>query len=326
MNIKEAEDVHSPSACNGKITVYPENTMDPAEAVDLVQNKLMAWLHEFIKLLPNLLLAALTVTVTWLLARLVRKGVVNVVSRVTDSKNLHRLIANTAYLMVLLVGVFGALSILHLDKTVTSMLAGAGILGLALGFAFQDIAANFLSGVVMAVQRPIRTGELVQTGQHKGVVQRIDLRTTELRNLQGIQVIIPNKEIFQTPLMNYTRNGTRRVDLSIGISYGDDLEKVEQVTIEAVKGIGDLVPNKEVELFYNAFGDSSINFDVRFWIEATSNKHYNAMRSRAMKAIKAAYDKEDIMIPFPIRTLDFGIKGGEKLDSMLGGRGQKPAE
>lgn len=300
--------------------------MDPAEAVDLVQNKLMAWLHEFIKLLPNLLLAALTVTVTWLLARLVRKGVVNVVSRVTDSKNLHRLIANTAYLMVLLMGVFGALSILHLDKTVTSMLAGAGILGLALGFAFQDIAANFLSGVVMAVQRPIRTGELVQTGQHKGVVQRIDLRTTELRNLQGIQVIIPNKEIFQTPLMNYTRNGTRRVDLSIGISYGDDLEKVEQITIEAVKGIGDLVPNKEVELFYNAFGDSSINFDVRFWIEATSNKHYNAMRSRAMKAIKAAYDKEDIMIPFPIRTLDFGIKGGEKLDSMLGGRGQKPAE
>ncbi|MBX2982498.1 MAG: mechanosensitive ion channel family protein [Flavobacteriales bacterium] len=86
------------------------------------------------------------------------------------------------------------------------------------------------------------------------------------------------------------------------------------------------MPNKEVELFYNAFGDSSINFDVRFWIEATSNKHYNAMRSRAMKAIKAAYDKEDIMIPFPIRTLDFGIKGGEKLDSMLGGRGQKPAE
>ena len=294
--------------------------MNPTEAADLIQNKLSAWLHEFIKLLPNLVIAALIVVGAWLLARLVRKGVLNLVSRVTDSNNLRRLISNVVYLVVLLIGVFGALSVLHLDKTVTSMLAGAGIIGLALGFAFQDIAANFLSGVVMAVQRPIRTGELVETAGHKGVVERIDLRTTELRNLQGVQVIIPNKDIFQSPLVNYTRNGIRRVDLTIGISYGDDLDNVEKVTIEAVMTIGDLVPGKDVELFYNAFGDSSINFDVRFWIEATSNKHYNAMRSRAMKAIKAAYDKEDIMIPFPIRTLDFGIKGGEKLDSMLGGR------
>jgi small conductance mechanosensitive channel len=224
------------------------------------------------------------------------------------------------YLLVLLVGLFGALSVLHLDKTVTSMLAGAGIIGLALGFAFQDIAANFLSGVVMAVQRPLRTGELVETSGHLGVVEHIDLRTTELRNMQGLQVIVPNKDIFQSALINYTRNGSRRVDLSVGTSYGDDLEKVERITIEAVQGIGDLVPDKEVELFFNEFGDSSINHEVRFWIEAKGNKHYNDMRSRAIKAIKAAYDREGIMIPFPIRTLDFGIKGGEKLDSMLGGR------
>ena len=294
--------------------------MNPADAVDLVENKLSIWLKEFIKLLPNLVLAAVIITAGWLLARLARKVVSNLIGRVTDSKNLRRLISNVVYLIVLLVGVFGALSILHLDKAVTSILAGAGILGLALGFAFQDIAANFLSGAVMAVQRPIRTGELVETGDHIGVVERIELRTTELRNMQGVQVIIPNKEIFQKPLMNYTRNGSRRVDLSIGISYGDDLEKVMRVTIAAVEGIGELLPDKKVELFYKEFGGSSINFDVRFWIEASSNKHYRDMMSRAIMAIKAAYDKEDIMIPYPIRTLDFGIKGGEKLDAMLGGR------
>ncbi|MBK8581827.1 MAG: mechanosensitive ion channel [Flavobacteriales bacterium] len=290
------------------------------EATHLIEDKLLSWAEEFIRLLPNLVLAAVIVVAGWLLARLVRKGVGKLVGRATDSRTLRRLIANSMYLLVLLVGLFGALSVLHLDKTVTSMLAGAGIIGLALGFAFQDIAANFLSGVVMAVQRPLRTGELVETSGHLGVVEHIDLRTTELRNMQGLQVIVPNKDIFQSALINYTRNGSRRVDLSVGTSYGDDLEKVERITIEAVQGIGDLVPDKEVELFFNEFGDSSINHEVRFWIEAKGNKHYNDMRSRAIKAIKAAYDREGIMIPFPIRTLDFGIKGGEKLDSMLGGR------
>ncbi|MBP9159441.1 MAG: mechanosensitive ion channel, partial [Flavobacteriales bacterium] len=271
------------------------------EATHLIEDKLLSWAEEFIRLLPNLVLAAVIVVAGWLLARLVRKGVGKLVGRATDSRTLRRLIANSMYLLVLLVGLFGALSVLHLDKTVTSMLAGAGIIGLALGFAFQDIAANFLSGVVMAVQRPLRTGELVETSGHLGVVEHIDLRTTELRNMQGLQVIVPNKDIFQSALINYTRNGSRRVDLSVGTSYGDDLEKVERITIEAVQGIGDLVPDKEVELFFNEFGDSSINHEVRFWIEAKGNKHYNDMRSRAIKAIKAAYDREGIMIPFPIR-------------------------
>ena len=291
-----------------------------ANATHLIEDKLVSWVREFIKLLPNLVLAALIVVGAWLLARLVRKGAVHLLGRVTDSRSLQRLVANSLYLVVLLIGVFGALSVMHLDKTVTSMLAGAGIIGLALGFAFQDIAANFLSGVIMAVQRPIRTGELVKTGDHIGVVQHIDLRTTEIRNMQGLQVIVPNKDIFQSPLVNYSRNGSRRVDLTVGVSYGDDLEQVERVTIAAVKGMDELLPDHEVELFYSDFGDSSINFTVRFWIKATSNKHYQDMRSRAIKAIKAAYDKEGITIPFPIRTLDFGIKGGEKLDAMLGER------
>lgn len=112
----------------------------------------------------------------------------------TDREILRNLISNAVYLLIIIIALFGALSILHLDKTVTSILAGAGIVGLALGFAFQDIAANFISGVAMAVQRPIRTGELVEVAGQLGIVERIDLRTTEIKSLQGLQVIIPNKE------------------------------------------------------------------------------------------------------------------------------------
>lgn len=300
--------------------------VEALDAVDLIQEKLISWTKALIQMLPNLGLAALIVVAGWLLARLARSLVNKLLRKVIPSGTLLRLIGTCTYLMVMLVALFGALSVLHLDKTVTSILAGAGIIGLALGFAFQDIAANFISGVLMAVQRPIRVGELIETDGHFGVVQRIDLRTTELKNQQGIQVIIPNKEIFQLALLNYTRNSTRRVDLAVRISYGEDLERVERITLEAVRSVEGLLPGQPVEHFYTDFGDSSIDFELRFWIEARSQGHYTKCRSDAIKAIKAAYDKEGITIPFPIRTLDFGIKSGQKLDAMLRQAGQAPTK
>lgn len=294
--------------------------MNANEAIALVQEKLLTWLKGIITLLPNLLMAAVVVTLGWFVARVVRVLVGKLVGRFTDSNTLRRLLGNIAYIFVISVGAFVALSVMHLDKTVTSILAGAGILGLALSFAFQDMAANFISGVVMASQRPIKVGELIETGETLGVVQRIDIRTTEIMDLHGIQVIIPNKDIFQTVLKNYTRYGSRRVDLMVGISYGEDLERVERITLEAVQQVEGLLPDHEVEFYYREFGDSSINFEVRYWIKAESQKHYNECLSRGVKAIKAAYNANDIMIPFPIRTLDFGIKGGEKLNAMLSDR------
>lgn len=291
-------------------------------AVELVEQKLVSWTKALIQMLPNLALAALIVVLGWLLARLARMLMGKLLQRFIPSGTLKGLISTSTYLLVMLVALFAALSVLHLDKTVTSILAGAGIIGLALGFAFQDIAANFISGILMAIQRPVRVGELIETGDHFGVVQRIDLRTTELKNQQGIQVIIPNKDIFQSALLNYTRNGTRRIDLQVGVSYGEDLENVERITLQAVRSVEGLLSDKPLELFYTGFGDSSIDFELRFWIAAKNQGYYTQQRHHAIKAIKAAYDKEGITIPFPIRTLDFGIKGGEKLDAVLRSAGR----
>ncbi|MBK7384501.1 MAG: mechanosensitive ion channel family protein [Flavobacteriales bacterium] len=289
-------------------------------ALELIEGKLIAWAKQFIEMLPNLALAAVIVVIGWLIARVVRKGVQRLLANVTDSGTLRRLSGTVVYLTINFIALFAALSIIHLDKTVTSILAGAGILGLALGFAFQDIAANFISGIILAMQRPIRVGELIFTGGHRGVVKRLDLRTTELVDLQGVQVIIPNKEIFQSVLMNYSRYPSRRIDLKIGVSYNEDLARVKQVTTDAVSRVTDVLVEEGIDLFYQSFGDSSIDFEVRFWISSKSNRHFHTVRSAAIMAIKTTYDKEGITIPFPIRTLDLGIKGGEKLDAMLSER------
>jgi small conductance mechanosensitive channel len=304
---------------------YNRTMMEAKKALDLVQTKLVTWLEAFILLLPNMALAALIVVGFWLLARVVRSVANKLIIRFFQSGTLQRLFSGILYVTIVLIGIFAALSVLHLDKTVTSLLAGAGILGLALGFAFQDIASNFIAGVLLAAQRPLAVGDLVETSGEIGIVQRIDLRTTELRNLQGLQVIVPNKDIFQSVLINFTRNGSRRVDVEVGVSYAEDLERVKHITIDAVKKVPDLLLDKGVDLFYQSFADSSINFEVRFWITSVSNNHFHTVRSNAIMAIRAAYAKEGITIPFPIRTLDFGSKRGNALEVMMKG-GASPEE
>lgn len=283
--------------------------IEAKKAIELVQNKLAAWLEALIGMLPNLALAAVTVVVFWVLARLVRYISKNVFKRFFFSASLARLFNGAVYGTVLLIGIFAALSILQLDKTVTSLLAGAGILGLALGFAFQDIVSNFIAGILMAAQRPLEVGDLVETSGEIGIVKRIDLRTTQLRNLQGLQVIIPNKDIFQTNLINFSRNGTRRLDIGGRVSYKDDLGHVQRVAIGAIEALEETLPDRAVEMFYQKFADSSIDFEVRFWIIASTNREFQSARSNAIMAIKAAFDREGIVMPFPIRTVDPGIHG-----------------
>lgn len=290
--------------------------MEIKEASDLVIGKLESWTNELIAMLPNLALAAVIVVIAWFVARLGRKGVEGLMHKVTHKKTLVDLISNIAYVIMILVGLFIALGVLELDKTVTSLLAGAGIIGLALGFAFQDIASNFMSGIIMAIRSPFGEGDIIESQDRTGIVHRLSLRSTILRSFQGQEIIIPNKDIFQNAITNYTRLGKRRVDLEVGVSYGDDLEKVKRITLEAVKPIEGILQNDDLSLYYTGFGDSSINFVIRFWIQFNRQAQFLSARSEAIMAIKKAYDQNDITIPFPIRTLDFGIKGGEKLNEV----------
>lgn len=234
----------------------------------------------------------------------------------SHSSTLNNLFSSIIFFIVLGIVFFTALSILNLDKAVTSILAGAGIVGLALAFAFQDIAANFISGIFISFRKPLQIGDIVKLEDYMGRVREINLRDTMIETFQGQTVIIPNKNVFQNPIENYSILHKRRFDLKVGVSYGEDLEKVRQVTLDAVKDIEGLSAKEKTSLFFSEFGDSSINFTVRLWMDSAEQLLYNRVGSDAVMRIKKAYDENDIMIPFPIRTLDFGIKGGKPLNEM----------
>lgn len=287
--------------------------MDINKAYELISAKLALWLRELVRLLPNLAIAALVLVIGVYLSRILKNLASKLFIRIIHHRVLNSLFSSFIYILGIGITLFTVLSILNLDKAVTSLLAGAGIVGLALAFAFQDIAANFVAGIVMSFTRPIELGDLIRAKDYMGTVESIRLRDSIIRTFQGQLVYIPNKEIFQNPIENFSKLGKRRMDLVVGISYGEDLQKVKSIALKAVAEVRNRSNDDPVELYFEEFADSSINFSLRIWLDSPIQPVFLEARSEAVMLLKAAFDANGITIPFPIRTLDFGIKGGERL-------------
>lgn len=286
-------------------------------AWNILSKVLADWFESTVKVLPSLVVATLLFCLFIIFARLIQNVVGRVLGRLIENRAVTKLMQSVAYFIVMFIGLFTCLGVLELDKTVTSLLAGAGVVGLAISLAFQEIASNFLAGILIAFRKPYRIGDIVQVDGTEGEVHEIFLRTTSLVTYQGLEVIIPNKDMFNQKLINYTSTPIRRVDLDVGISYGEDLEHVENIVTAAIQKIANLVQTRQVCFVYTGFGDSSIDFQIQFWITSARQAEFQAAKHQAIKLIKKAFDQEGIVIPFPIRTLDFGIKGGQKLEESL---------
>jgi small-conductance mechanosensitive channel len=252
-----------------------------------------------------------------LLAKYVGRVVRKVLHKALESEQIADLLSSIIKMLVLLTGLFIALEFLGLTGTVTSLLAGAGIIGLALGFAFQDMAENLIAGIAMGIRKPFQIGDVVEAGDVFGTVKTINLRNTLVETFFGQIEVIPNKILFRNVLTNYTVTGVRRIEVPVGISYADDPEKAAEAIEEAINACDFVIKKEQTAVFAKGFADSSINLVVWFWIDYPGDTGFMKARHTAVVEIKKALEKADILIPFPIRTLDFGAKGGEKLNTML---------
>ncbi len=293
------------------------NKVGVTETLSLLNQKLITWYESIISSIPNIVMAILIMGVFIVAAKISKAVIRKALTRTRYNQAIKDLVLSFSYITVILFGCFISLEILHLDKTVTSLLAGAGVIGLALGFAFQEIASNFVSGVFIAFRKPYQIGDIVKINDHYGEITKIQMRTTSLTTFDGLEVIIPNKTMFTETFINYTTTPRRRVDLEVGVSYGDDLDTVEEITLNALKEVPNRIKDKDVEFYYSKFDSSSINFVARIWIHYPGNQSYLVVKHEMIKRIKKAFDHNNITIPFPIRTMDFGIKGGMPLDQSL---------
>lgn len=286
-------------------------------AIGKLYTKLLGWFDQIILLLPNLLIAAIVFGTTVFIARWMKSRVNRIMRKITNNPTVSSVASSVATAFIVLIGLFIVLRILGLDDFLAGLLASAGVVGLAVGLALQDPLINLFSGVLMSVRRLYNLGDLVETNGYFGNIQKISLRSTIIRSKDGTEVVIPNKDVLQNPLSNHTVSGERRVSVDCGVSYGDDLEQVRDLVIATLEALEERSKNRPIDFYYTDFGDSSINFTARFWLDETEQKPYILAKSTAIIAIKKAFDANDIAIPFPIRTLDFGVKGGVNIQEAV---------
>ncbi len=278
------------------------------DSLEGITEKLGGWLDSLILNLPNFLLAVIVFIIFIFIAKYIGKIFERITRKYISQDSIRLMTVKVIKAIVILIGFFIALGLLNLDKVLTSVLAGAGVVGLAIGLALQGTLNNTFSGLILSFLPELQIGDWVETNGFAGTVTEINLRNIVIKQSDNNYVVIPNSKIVEEPFKNFTRTSRSRVEVNCGVGYESDLEMVRDLTLQV---IGDKFPqrgNEEVEFMYNEFGDSSINFMVRFWIDATKNRDFLVARNEAIIAIKKAYDGKDINIPFPIRTIDFSNK------------------
>lgn len=183
-------------------------------------------------------------------------------------------------------GIAFALFNLGLGGLASSLIAGAGVTAIILGFAFKDIAENFLAGILLAINRPFIIGDIVEVSGVKGPVLNVDLRSTQIKTVDGRDIYIPNSMVIKNVFTNYTRDGYLRLDFLVGLDTNDDLEKARDLIIGHLKKhtdvLDDPLPNAEVE----ELGESAVSLKVMFW----TNIFHSAK-------------KEQVLLGEPVRSL-----------------------
>lgn len=215
-------------------------------------------------------------------------------------ETLRRFFSKTArYALLVLVGVT---VLAQFGVQTASIIAALGAIGLAIGLALQGTLQNIAAGIMLLALRPFRVGEYIDAGGIAGTIQEIGLFATELKTYDGIFVLAPNSELWNTPVKNYSRNAQRMTELVIGIGYGDDIGLAQQTMVETVRADERVLADPEPVTFVSSLGDSAVAISVRYW---TQSSDWFGTKNDLAKATKVAFDERGISIPFPQRDLHF---------------------
>jgi small conductance mechanosensitive channel len=237
------------------------------------------------------------------LAKFISQWIERVLIKSRVDKTLAKFAKNLSNMVLLIFVLIAAMARLGVETAQFAIVLGAA--GLAIGLALQGSLSNFASGFLMIIFRPFKVGDFIEAAGVKGTVIEIQLFNTIINTPDNIRAIIPNAQITGGNVLNYTTNGTRRVDLVIGVSYEDDLKKAKTI-IEGVLAQDERVlqdPKPNVAVF--ELGDSSVNFVVRPWVK--SQDYWDAYFDITSK-VKLALDENGISIPYPQR--DIHLKSG----------------
>lgn len=246
----------------------------------------------------------LGLVITWLLVWFLVRYLSRVLERLDerikgvdiDTRDVETLDKLLDY-VIIIIGILVTIAILKLTSVLYSMLTAAGVITIVIGFAVRDVAANFISGIFILLDQPFVRGDVVQIGDFTGTVQRISLRSTEIITFDGPVVSMPNSTVATTPIVNYTTNKERRVNLTVAISQETDLRAAIEALRELAEGEERRVPEKDITLFVSDLSDGTIALTVMFY---TPSDLWFATTNDLRRSIVEEFERRGLELAMPV--------------------------
>jgi small conductance mechanosensitive channel len=252
-------------------------------------------LTQAVSYIPELFAAVLIIIVFWGTFRMTRHVLTSSLERAgLDHTLVHLVVENIYRYTLLILGLIMAAD--QLGFNVGTALAGIGVAGIAVGFAAQDTLANFLAGFIIFMDKPFVVGDWIRVAEHYGQINDITMRSTRIRTRRNTYVVIPNKTVIDTVLVNHSKQGATRVDVPISIAYKEKIPQARAVLLQAIGGMAEILHDPAPSVAVVKLDDSSVNLEIYAWIPDASNELPTF--SRMMEVSKLALDEAGIEIPY----------------------------
>jgi small-conductance mechanosensitive channel len=253
----------------------------------------------------SIIAALIVIAFTWGVSLMLQRVLTRAFRRRGVDQGVQYAMNRLLHYLVLAVGLFVALD--NLGFSITALAGLGAILAVGIGFGLQNIAQNFVSGIILLLERPVKQGDFVEVGDTRGTVRSIYSRATVITTLDNVDIVVPNGQFITEPVINQTYSDRFvRVRVNVGVAYGSDVDLVRRTLVRVAHEQPEVQRRDETKVQFQNFGDSSLDFTLIFWIQEARDQMDVASDVRF--AIDAAFRREGIHIPFPQR--DLHLKSG----------------
>jgi small-conductance mechanosensitive channel len=288
----------SMSTTDSASALRPAADVDPG---DEVSDSIRSIVEGVFEALPRIGIAIALVIVGYLVGRLIRVGLRRVFAR-TRTDSFARVMSKLAGYVVVSLFVLAGIAVAFPSVKPVDLLAGLGFFSVAVGFAFQDILENTLSGVLLLFRQPFESGDQIEVQGQRGTVLGITIRETRIKTFTGELIVIPNRDVYKNVIRVQTHFDTRRVDFTVGIAYENDAREATKVIVDALDAIDGVASSPAPEALISDLGVSTVNIEARFWCEPEQHE-VRVLLDEAIKSVKSALDAQGIEMPADIIAL-----------------------
>ena len=259
----------------------------------------------FTIMLPNIVLALIVFAIFFCFGREIKRVVRRITRHHRHARNLGLVLGRLAQGIIVLVGLFVALSIVIPTFKAGDLVQLLGISGVAIGFAFRDILQNFLAGILILLTEPFRIDDQIVFKNFEGTVENIETRATTILTYDGRRIVIPNAELFTNSVTVNTAFDKRRTEYDFSIGYGDDIDRAKQLMLEALYSVNEVLKDPAPDVLVLELAESTVKIRVRWWISPPRRIDDMRSRDKVICAIKKKLVENGIDLPYPTRQILF---------------------